>query len=109
MADEKTLAAPGQQVASIEVTPAADPAGTPASQQRSGSNDAAEDDIIYTKDVRTEKTVIPESSSLDSSGQKKSDKDEEAGESYPQRSFYRRYSKYIKHVVYAVIWLLFTG
>ncbi|PLB50153.1 H+/nucleoside cotransporter [Aspergillus steynii IBT 23096] len=106
MADEKTSDAPGRQVTSIEVTRAADPAAT---EQRPGSNNAAADDIIYTKEAHTEKRAIPESSSLDSTGQKKSDKDEEAGESYPQRTFYRRYSKYIKHVVYAVIWLLFTG
>ncbi|KAI9040133.1 NupC/NupG family nucleoside CNT transporter [Aspergillus affinis] len=102
MADQKTLDTPDQQVTSIETTPA-------ATERHTGSNDAAEDDIIYTKGVQTEKRVIPESSSLDSTGQKKSDKDEEAGESYPKRAFYRRYSKYIKHVVYAVIFLLFTG
>ena len=109
MADQKPLDAPDRQVTSIETTPAADPAGIPATQRHPGSNDATGDDIIYTKDAQTEKTVIPESSSLDSTGQKKSDKDEEAGESYPKRAFYRLYSKYIKHVVYAVIWLLFTG
>ncbi|KAH8435322.1 NupC/NupG family nucleoside CNT transporter [Aspergillus melleus] len=109
MADQKPLDAPDRQVTSIETTPAADPAGIPATQRHPGPNDAAGDDIIYTKDAQTEKTVIPESSSLDSTGQKKGDKDEEAGESYPKRAFYRLYSKYIKHVVYAVIWLLFTG
>ncbi|GAB1203221.1 hypothetical protein APSETT445_001848 [Aspergillus pseudonomiae] len=67
-----------------------------------------EEDITYTKDVHSEKRELPESGSLDSSGQKKDDKDEEAGESVPSRSW-RRYRPWLKHVVYAVIWLLFTG
>lgn len=102
MADEKTSEPP-----SIHTTPAADPAAVPVSQRH-----AVDDDIIYTKDVQPEKGVVPESSSLDSAAQKTSDKDAEAGESYPKRAFYRRYSKYtkyIKHVVYAAIWILFTG
>ncbi|KAE8162187.1 Na+ dependent nucleoside transporter C-terminus-domain-containing protein [Aspergillus tamarii] len=67
-----------------------------------------EEDITYTKDVHSEKRELPESDSLDSSGQKKDDKDEEAGENVPSRSW-RRYRPWLKHVVYAVIWLLFTG
>jgi CNT family concentrative nucleoside transporter len=87
----------------------------PSEDQRHGSvTNAAltqrdvENDITYTKDVHSEKREIPESNSMTSNGQKKNDKDEEAGENLPSRSW-RRYRPWLKHVIYAVIWLLFTG
>ncbi|KAA8649728.1 hypothetical protein EYZ11_012715 [Aspergillus tanneri] len=100
MADEKTLEASDKPDAEDV---------TQADQRNNGPHITPEDDIIYTKDVHTEKRAIQESSSVDSAEQKQGKKDEETGESYPTRSFYRRYSRYSKHIVFAFIWLLFTG
>ncbi|KAF9885211.1 hypothetical protein FE257_000662 [Aspergillus nanangensis] len=70
-------------------------------------------DAVY-KDMSTEKGAVPESTSIDSGGQRRSDNDlEEAGETYPSRSRFRRYydhyRRYLKLAVYTVVWLLFTG
>lgn len=63
--------------------------------------------MIYAKDV---KGLVHDPAVEDKHAHSQSSKDlEEAGESYPSRPFYRRYSRYTKHVVYAVVWLLFTG
>ncbi|KAL5355138.1 Na+ dependent nucleoside transporter C-terminus-domain-containing protein [Aspergillus floccosus] len=88
---EKTPEVPSQVTS-------ADPSGQP------------QEEIKYS----SEKNIVPESTSLDSNGRRKSDKDlEEAGETTPQtsryRQYYRAYRPYFKHVFYAVVWLLFTG
>ncbi|EAW06944.1 NupC/NupG family nucleoside CNT transporter [Aspergillus clavatus NRRL 1] len=96
-----------------ETTRHVDPALEPANQHHHGhphhsglAEKGPEDDIIYAKEV---KSTIQEPSMSDQH-RSHSDKDlEEAGESYPTRNLYHRYRKYIKHVFYAVIWLLFTG
>jgi CNT family concentrative nucleoside transporter len=64
------------------------------------------DEVVYSNDV-LEKGVIAEPSPLD--GSKTSSRDEEAAESYPQRTWYRRAMKQWRHAVHLVVWLLFTG
>lgn len=62
------------------------------------------------KQPPSEKHPIQEASSVDSSGRNKSDREvEEAGEVSSQPWHRHRLFKHVRHVVYAVIWLLFTG
>lgn len=62
------------------------------------------------KRTPSEKHPIQEASSVDSSGHNKSDREvEEAGEVSSQPWHRRRLSKLIRPVIYALIWLLFTG
>ncbi|OQE43080.1 hypothetical protein PENCOP_c003G07124 [Penicillium coprophilum] len=64
-----------------------------------------EDEVIYTKDVPFEKG--PEPTPLEQSSK---NSDEEAGENLPaQRTWYRRVGRQWRHMVHAVVWLLFTG
>lgn len=55
-----------------------------------------EDEIVYTKETST---------AWDQTGKSQSDEDGEV----ISRPWYRRCLRHWKHVVYAVIWLLFTG
>ncbi|KAJ5374645.1 Na dependent nucleoside transporter [Penicillium concentricum] len=64
-----------------------------------------EDEVVYTKDTPFEKG--PEPTPLEQSSKHS---DEESGENFPaQRTWYRRALKVRRHVIHAVIWLLFTG
>jgi CNT family concentrative nucleoside transporter len=63
----------------------------------------------YAQEAFAEKKAIPESHPLDNSSEP-SGQDVEAGRKAAFKSAARRYYKsYFKHVLYAVIWLLFTG
>ncbi|KAJ5206287.1 Na dependent nucleoside transporter [Penicillium cf. griseofulvum] len=64
-----------------------------------------QDEVVYTKDVPFEKE--PEPTPLE---QRSKNSDEETGENLPaQRTWYRRAGKQWRHMVHAVVWLLFTG
>ncbi|KAJ5779718.1 hypothetical protein N7457_007438 [Penicillium paradoxum] len=66
------------------------------------------DEVVYSKDGEFEKGIVPEPTPLDHSG--KLSNDEESGQEQPaQRTWYRRVLKQWRHMVHAVIWLLFTG
>lgn len=67
-----------------------------------------QDEVVYSKDGEFEKGIVPEPTPLDHAS--KSSNDEEAGDNFPaQRTWYRRVGKQWRHIVHAVIWLLFTG
>ncbi|CAI7571953.1 unnamed protein product [Penicillium glandicola] len=70
------------------------------------AEEGRQDEVIYSKDAQFEKGIEPEPTALDS----KSSNDEEAGENHPaKRTWYRRAGKHWRHMVHAVVWLLFTG
>jgi CNT family concentrative nucleoside transporter len=112
MADNKALEV--NEASPHDTVRHADPALDPANQHHHGhphhsgqAEKGPDDDVIYAKDA---KGLIQDPTVEDKHALSQSSKDlEEAGESYPSRPFYRRYRKYRRHVVYAVVWLLFTG
>lgn len=71
-----------------------------------------QEEVVYTSDTAFEKGIVPDQTPLDhaSKSYSQSEKDEETGESEPaKRPWYRRMRKHSRHVIHAVIWLLFTG
>ncbi|KAJ6050054.1 hypothetical protein N7499_010438 [Penicillium canescens] len=72
------------------------------------AEEGRQDEVVYSSDVQFEKGVVPEPKPLDHDS-KSSSRDEEAAESYPQRTWYRRAMKHRRHAVHLVVWLLFTG
>ncbi|KAL2814894.1 Na+ dependent nucleoside transporter C-terminus-domain-containing protein [Aspergillus cavernicola] len=69
----------------------------------------ASDDLSYSKEATLEKKAIPESHAVDNSSDP-SGQDVEAGQpSALKMKAHRYYKLYFKHVLFAVIWLLFTG
>ncbi|CAG8905982.1 unnamed protein product [Penicillium egyptiacum] len=66
------------------------------------------DEVVYSKDTQFEKGIVAEQTPLDHGS--KNSNDEEAGETFPaKRTWYRRVQKQRRHIVHAVVWLLFTG
>ncbi|KAF7122022.1 hypothetical protein CNMCM5793_009577 [Aspergillus hiratsukae] len=112
MADDKAMEV--NEASPHETVRQADPALDPANQHHHGhphhsglAEKGPDDDVIYAKDA---KGLIQDPTVEDKHALSQSSKDlEEAGETYSSRPFYHRYRKYMKHVVYAVVWLLFTG
>jgi CNT family concentrative nucleoside transporter len=72
------------------------------------AEEGRQDEVVYSSDVQFEKGVVPEPKPLDHDS-KSSSRDEEAAESYPQRTWYRRAMKHRRHAIHLVVWLLFTG
>jgi CNT family concentrative nucleoside transporter len=71
------------------------------------AEEGRKDEVVYSQAGEFEKGIVPEPTPLDHASKSS---DEEAGENYPaQRTWYRRVGKQWRHIVYAVIWLLFTG
>lgn len=65
-----------------------------------------EEEVVYAQETTFDKGV-PEPTPLEQSSKSS---DEEAGQNYPaQRTWLRRVGKQWRHIVHAVIWLLFTG
>ncbi|CAG8345092.1 unnamed protein product [Penicillium nalgiovense] len=72
------------------------------------ATEGRQDEVVYSKDAEFEKGIVPEQTPLDHGS--KNSKDEEAGENFPaKRTWYRRVQKQQRHIVHAVVWLLFTG
>jgi CNT family concentrative nucleoside transporter len=93
----------------------ADPVLDPAHQHHHAhhhhttyAEEGRQDEVVYSQDIQFEKGVVTEPTPLDHDS--KSSRDEEAGESLPaNRAWLRRVGKQWRHMVHAVIWLLFTG
>ncbi|KAH8701650.1 H+/nucleoside cotransporter [Talaromyces proteolyticus] len=72
-----------------------------------------EDEVVYSLGTTAEKSIIPDPSPLDHSYPDNKNTDvsdlEDLGEGRAKRPWQRRMIKQWRHVLHAVIWLLFTG
>ncbi|CAP97523.1 hypothetical protein E8E15_008992 [Penicillium rubens] len=72
------------------------------------ATEGRQDEVVYSKDAEFEKGIVPEQTPMDNGS--KNSNDEEAGENLPaKRTWYRRVQKQQRHIVHAVVWLVFTG
>lgn len=109
---------PAQDVGT-QISPHIDPALQPEHQHQHAhhhhtayAEQGRREEVVYTNDTAYDKGIVPDQSPLDhaSKSHSQSEKDEETGESQPaKRPWHRRMRKHWRHVVHAVIWLLFTG
>lgn len=68
------------------------------------------DHFGYSKEEMTEKKAIPESHPVDSTSEPSGQDVEAGGRKAALKSRLRRYCNlYFRHVLYAAIWILFTG
>lgn len=105
--------------AGTQISPYVDPALQPEHQHThvhhnhtAYAEHGRQEEVVYTSDTAFEKGIVPDQTPLDhaSKSHSQSEKDEETGESQPaKRSWYQRMRKHSRHVIHAVIWLLFTG
>lgn len=72
------------------------------------TEEGRQDEVVYSKDAGFEKDIVSEQTPVDHGSN--NSRDEEAGENLPaKRTWYRRMGKQWRHMVHAVVWLLFTG
>lgn len=108
------------QDAGTQISSHVDPALQPEHQHQHAhhhhtayAEQGRQEEVVYTNDTAFEKSIIPDQTPLDHASKSRSqseEKDAEIGESQPaKRPWHRRMCKHWRHVVYVVIWLLFTG